>query len=118
MTILNQFIEQVQVGTEYHFGALCWVITLIGLAIIIISWIFAYKIDIFGFGLVMMIMMLFLMAVGTACAGDKPIYKDITTYEVIINEDTSFHEIFDNYDVIEQRGNIFTIREKGWENPE
>ena len=33
-------------------------------------------------------------------------------YEVILNENVSFHEITSKYDVIEQRGDIFVLEDK------
>ena len=33
-------------------------------------------------------------------------------YEVILNENVSFHEIASKYDIIEQRGEIFVLEEK------
>ena len=49
------------------------------------------------------------------CAGLK---DDITVpsgevhYEVLINDDTSFTEVIEKYDIIEQRGEIFVLEEK------
>ena len=45
----------------------------------------------------------------------KPTYKEVKQYEVTINSLTPFHMIYDNYDIIEQRGNIFILRNKNWE---
>lgn len=33
-------------------------------------------------------------------------------YEVLINDDTSFTEVIEKYDIIEQRGEIFVLEEK------
>ena len=33
-------------------------------------------------------------------------------YEVLINEDTSFTEVIEKYNIIEQRGEIFVLEEK------
>ena len=52
------------------------------------------------------------IAVVICCFHTKPIYREIPQYEVIISEDTSFYDIYNNYDVIEQRGEIFILQEK------
>lgn len=45
----------------------------------------------------------------------KPTYKEVKQYEVTINSLTPFYMIYDNYDIIEQRGDIFVLRDKNWE---
>lgn len=42
----------------------------------------------------------------------KPATKEVTRYEVIINQDAGFYDIIDNYDIIERRGDIFVLQEK------
>ena len=37
-------------------------------------------------------------------------------YEVIIDEKTTFHEIYDKYDVVKQEGYIYTLVDKEKEN--
>ena len=48
----------------------------------------------------------------------EPIYKEVPTYQVTINDEVTFHEIYDKYDVIEENGEIYTLRDKGWESAE
>lgn len=42
----------------------------------------------------------------------KPTYKEINQYEAIIDENTSFYDVYNNYDVVEQQGDIFILRDK------
>ena len=46
----------------------------------------------------------------------KPVYKEVKQYEATISPFTPFRMIYDNYDIIEQRGDIFILRDKDWEN--
>lgn len=44
---------------------------------------------------------------------DNPIYKEIPTYEVILDEDYTAKELLNKYNVIEIKGQIYVIQEKG-----
>ena len=46
----------------------------------------------------------------------QPVYRQVPQYEVLLDDTIPFHEVYDNYDLIEQRGQIFVLRERGWEN--
>ena len=45
-------------------------------------------------------------------------YSPIRQYEVILNDDYSAKELYEKYDVIEQRGEIWVIRDKETETDE
>ena len=46
----------------------------------------------------------------------RPQYQNYKQYKVLIDDNVSFHEIMDNYDLIRVEGLIYTIREKTPEN--
>lgn len=42
----------------------------------------------------------------------KPVYTQVPQYEVFLDNQIGFHEIYDNYHIIKQRGEIFILQEK------
>ena len=48
----------------------------------------------------------------------RPQSAEFKQYDVLVDEQTTFHEIMDNYDLIAQDGAIYTIRAKEPENGE
>jgi hypothetical protein len=50
----------------------------------------------------------------TGAFHSQPTYQEVPQYEVILDNTIPFHEIYDKYDIIEQRGQIFVLRDKGW----
>ena len=117
MTILNTTNIDIVTGTAKYFSwsVGCW-IGIIFTVICVIG--FAYSIiyaireeEIFP-----IILGLFALAIGAMILFGAVLPHSITTtvnqYEVTINEDTSFKEIINKYDFIEQRGDIYVLREK------
>lgn len=45
----------------------------------------------------------------------KPIYVEIPQYEIVLDENYNMKDFYDKYDVIDTRGEIFIVRDKGWE---
>lgn len=56
------------------------------------------------------------LIVGAVILAEVVLPHDVITtinqYEVTLNEDITFKEIMDKYDFIEQRGDIYVLREK------
>ena len=50
------------------------------------------------------------------CFHQKPTYKDVMTYQVTLDDTYSYNQLVEQYDVIETKGQILTIREKGWDD--
>lgn len=48
----------------------------------------------------------------TGCKAVFPIHTDRQRYECIINENTSFSEIAEKYDIVEKRGDIWILEDK------
>lgn len=46
----------------------------------------------------------------------QPVYKEITEYQISINETTTFDEVNDKYVIMSQDGKIYTVRDKDWES--
>jgi hypothetical protein len=117
MTILNQTLEQIQIGDTYNFASPLFII-IMGIAFIFCLFIIlfcAWNEDL-RFGIVMGMLSFLIIGIIGLCAAKEPIYKDIPQYEVTINEDANFYDILDNYDIIEQHGKIFILRDKNWED--
>ena len=117
MTILNQTIVQIEVGDFINIHSSLFIFCLIIGGISFISFtILGIKQHFFVGGCITgAFVALLILAVGLRWS-ETPIYKEVPEYEVIINEDTSFYDILNNYDIIEQRDKIFVLRDKGWEN--
>lgn len=117
MTILNETIAQIEVGQFIDIHSPLFIICLIFGGIGFIAFVILGIKEHFLAGgcMIGIFVALVLLAAGLRYC-ETPIYKEVPEYEVIINEDTLFHDILDNYDIIEQRDKIFVLRDKGWEN--
>lgn len=117
MTILNTATIDIVTGKANYFSWSigCWagiIITIacvIGFALCIIN---AIKEE----DMLMILLGLLILGLGAAILFGGVLPHDVTTtvnqYEVIINEDVTFKEIMNKYDFIEQRGDIYVLREK------
>lgn len=117
MTILNETIVQIEVGQFINIHSplfiLCSIFACIGF---IIFAILGIKEHLYATGCAIGVFVaIVILAVGLRIS-ETPIYKEVPEYEVIINEDTLFYDILNNYDIIEQRDKIFVLRDKDWEN--
>lgn len=119
MEILNQYT--VEIVDHYIWGVSPWIILsfiLIGAGIILIwgvidGWIIGFFdpteifIFILGCGLIFL---------SVLCWHVKPVYREVQEYQITVNDTTTFNEITNSYEIMEQNGEIFTVREKGWES--
>ena len=121
MTILNQTVNLVKEGYTWGFHLSLGTIYLliVGFSFIFIA---AYIIpeDKKHIGVLLCFLCLLILGIVSVISAfhSKPIYREVPQYEVIIDDSVAFHEIYDKYDVIEQRGNIFVLQEKVEENNE
>ena len=117
MIILNTTTVDIVTGKANYFSWSigCWVgiiltvACVIGFAISIINAIKEEEIIIVLFGLLA-------LALGAIILFGAVLPHNVTTtvnqYEVTINEDITFKEIMNKYDFIEQRGDIYVLKEK------
>ena len=117
MTILNTTTIDIVTGRIKYFSWSigCWIgiiltiACVIGFAISIIQAIKEEEIIFFLLGLLA-------LAIGAVILFGLVLPHNVTTtvnqYEVTINEDITFKEIINKYDFIEQRGDIYVLREK------
>lgn len=121
MTILNQTVELIQKGytwgvdwNSYRF----WPLLIGGLILVLFfGWVlFDNASEKIGLKLFCILTILFGIFATTMAFHTKPVYKEVRQYEVLLDDIIPFHEVYDNYDFIEQRGQIFVLRERGWEN--
>lgn len=117
MNILNSTDIDIVTGTANYFSWSigCWIGVIFIIACVIgftYSLITAFKEE----EGVFILLGLLLLVVGAVVLFGAVLPHDVTTtvsqYEVTINENTTFKEIMDNYDFIEQRGDIYVLREK------
>ena len=117
MTILNTTTIDIVTGRIKYFSWSigCWIgiiltiACVVGFAICIIKAIKEEEMLIVIFGLL-------ILGLGAAILFGAVLPHNVTTtvnqYEVTINRDTTFKEIMNKYDFIEQRGDIYVLREK------
>lgn len=118
MTILNETTELIQEG--YTWGVdlssgKFWILLILGIVLAgLFGWVlFDNWHEKISLKIFCIFMVLFgLLSVMTAFH-TKPVYKEVNQYEVTISPFTPFRMIYDNYDIIEQRGDIFILRDKG-----
>lgn len=118
MTILNETTELIQEGYTWgvdlgsvRFWFLFFIssmITVLFIWLLIDNW--HEKIYLKIFCIVIILFGIFTWTV--AAFHSKPVYKEVKQYEVTINPFIPFRMIYDNYDIIEQRGDIFILRDK------
>lgn len=117
MTILNTTTVDVVTGIEDYFSWSigCWfgiiltIACVIGFTYFLIETIKEKEIGFLGMGILCLV-------VGAVILAEIVLPHDVITtvnqYEVTLNENIAFKEIMDKYDFIEQRGDIYVLREK------
>jgi hypothetical protein len=65
-----------------------------------------------GFGWTFAVLLLVAFCIGMGWF-TIPIYKEVPTYEVVLEEDYPAKKLLDKYDIIEIKGQIYVIQEKG-----
>lgn len=117
MTILNTTTVNIITGKANYFSwsVGCWIgiiltiACVIGFAICVIDAIKEKDITFILFGLLA-------LCIGAVILFGAVLPHNVTTtinqYEATINKDITFQEIINKYDFIEQRGDIYVLREK------
>lgn len=120
MEILNQYIETVSISQGTGFNTvvfICLGVMLVASIVLFLSIKFCWMwSDFFDYLLYLMIIISF--SVGLLFFTTNPVSKKVTTYQVTLNDDYSYNQLIEEYDIIEQNGKILTIREKGWDSLE
>ena len=120
MEILNQYVETVSISQGTGFNNVVFVclgVILVASILLFLSiklcWMWP---EFFDFLLLLMIVIAF--SVGLLFFTTNPVSRKVTTYQVTLNDDYSYNQLIEEYDIIEQNGKILTVREKGWDNLE
>lgn len=117
MTILNTIPTNIITGKVNYFSWSigCWIGIVLTIACVI-GFAFCVIYTIKEDEPIMLIGGLLLLGIGAAILFGAVLPHNVITtvnqYEVIMNEDISFKEIMNKYDFIEQRGDIYVLREK------
>ena len=117
MTILNTTTIDVITGTEDYFSWSigCWIGVILTIACVIGFTYFVIE-TIKEKEILFLCLGLLSLVVGAVILCEAVLPHDVITtvnqYEVTLNEDITFQEIMDKYDFIEQRGDIYVLREK------
>ena len=117
MNILYQGMEQVFVKNTWGFTSES--ILGVVMAVLAIFCIVVFVIAIMDKDFIAMVCFLGVLWFGfisCICFHQKPVYKDVMTYQVTLDDTYSYNQLVEQYDVIETKGQILTIREKGWDD--
>lgn len=91
-----------------HYAIPCWSIALIIFVILIfLLFAFDYAEELF-LVLVMIEFIVVMLLTCTYCKQETGRYR----YEVTINDDVSFKDIYENYEIVDQEGKIYTLIDK------
>lgn len=102
ITILNQ-------SMTYDWPTWRYIVVIAGVAIIMLC-ISAIMNNGSGFwGLLALILLLGLIGLGMISPKEE---TGLYEYEAIIDEDVSFTDLYEKYDIVEQRGEIYILRDK------
>lgn len=117
MTILNTIPIDIVTGKVNYFSWSigCWIGIILTIACVI-GFAFCVIYTIKEDEPIMLVFGLLLLGIGAAILFGAVLPHNVITtvnqYEVIMNEDIAFKEIMNKYDFIEQRGDIYILREK------
>ena len=115
MTILNETVELIQEGYTWGFNLSFSSIFLliIGIGMIALC-IYIIPDDSKKANVIIVLIIFFSVGIMALVSAfhTKPVYKEVPQYEVIFDSTISFQEIYNKYDIIEQRGQIFVLRDK------
>lgn len=117
MTILNTIPIDIVTGKVNYFSWSigCWIGIILTIACVI-GFAFCVIYTIKEDEPIMLVFGLLLLGIGAAILFGAVLPHNVITtvnqYEVIMNEDIAFKEIMNKYDFIEQRGDIYVLREK------
>lgn len=117
MNILYQGMEQVFVKYTWGLSFAAILGTLSVVAAIFFIWAFvSCIIDSDSDAVICLVTSLCFIGLALVCFHLKPTYKDVMTYQVTLDDTYSYNQLVEQYDVIETKGQILTIREKGWDD--
>lgn len=118
MTILNEYVEQVQVGSTWGWSWPSLLATAVGIfigAFLIYAIIHHNEFTFDDMPMVIGAIFVFILMVTLAIYGfseGKPIYKEETRYEVLIDNTVGAKDFLDNYQILDKRGEIYIVCEK------
>lgn len=119
MNIVYQTTEKFLVGRTWGFENFFYILAFIIGVIFIISYsCFAIKTFIlkdYSISFYIFVCVLFGVLATYCTIHSKPVYVEIPQYEIVLNENYDMKDFYDKYDVIDTRGEIFIVRDKGWE---
>ena len=118
MTVLNEYIEQVKVGYTWGWsfgGLLAAALAIFIGAFLIYAIIHHNELTSDDMPMVIGAILVFILMVVLTIFGfsnGKPVYKEETRYEVLIDNTIGAKDLLDNYQILDQRGEIYIVCEK------
>ena len=106
ITILNEFTQNV-----FNADAFLWGFLISAFVESVVCIILACRTEDMSWMAICMALLIPCLFIGAAC-GDCFFTNEETQYQVLISEDVSMTEFNERYEIVDQEGQIFTIREK------
>ncbi len=124
MDIISETIQYVEIGETWGTteGMLGPTIALtIGIIIAIcfgtLATISCYQVEKNPFGIILpIILMVIAVIMAIEIWHSKPIYKEVPEYTITIDDTVTAKEFFDTYELQSIDGDIYIVRDKGWES--
>ena len=118
MEILNQYVETVTINKGVGFNPAFFIclggLFLFGLLLFLsVKFVWDWP---EAFDMLLVTGFIISLVLAIICFLCSPTPKEVTTYQVMLNDDYSYNKLIEDYDIIDQEGKILTIREKGWES--
>ena len=112
MNILAQYYKEIKVGTSW--GITLPAIVVSAITILLLIFIVGYIRNVGWKGRIKFFIGIFciLVVCSIAMFHTKPVTEKISTYEVTIDDNVTFNYIWDNFEIKEQRGEIFVLQLK------
>lgn len=124
MTIIAEENVLKQIGTTFGYNGWLTIFCILGIIFIISVLVFGFLIDlrngIVDKGIYCGIFLLYILCIlliGVVGFFTKPVYEEYPRYTILLNEEISFNDFYNKYNVIEQINyNTYIVEEKAESN--
>lgn len=113
MTVLNSYPIYYEAGYTWGTSIIGIIVGILSLGLAFFSCILFSECEtIIGKFLTFIFIIMVALFTMIAFLHSKPAYKEVTRYEVILDDDINFKEFYDKYNIIEAKGQLYVIEER------
>ena len=118
MTVIDEYTQSVPIGTTWGLESPLYILGIIiciilGILLIAIA-IASIREKMFVLGITSFLAAL-IGFMGAAACCTKNVYVEVPEYKIICDENVTIAEFEEKYELMEKDGNIYVVRDKGWE---